>query len=307
MDRATPRGGFTLVELLVVIAIIAILIALLLPAIQSTREAARRSQCSNHIRQIGLACINFENTNGRYPPGAYWYGASPKNRGSILIYLLPYLEQKSLFDAFDFENTIDAQTYPNTSIYIDSNSVPVYQCPSDIQPVSTNGRVSANYAACSGPTAHIDNTNCSCQNNWNNYALVGYEKSPNFAGVFHRRGAATTVKQILDGLSNTIFFGEVRPACSRHHAQGWGSSNNGQGLTSTLIPINFNSCDDANSDGCKRPCNWNTELGFKSLHLRGANFVFGDNSVHFLSDEIDHWTYQYLGAKADRKNVTLPD
>lgn len=96
--------------------------------------------------------------------------------------------------------------------------------------------------------------------------------------------------------------------CSAHNSGGWGSSNNGQGLTSTIVPINFDSCsrDPAEPDGCRRYCNWSTELGFKSRHPGGANFLLGDASVRFVAQTIDHWTYQYLGAKADDIAVTLP-
>lgn len=305
------RIGFTLVELLVVIAIIAILIALLLPAIQQTREAARRSQCTSNIRQICLACLGYEDNYKRYPPGAYWYGDSDRNRGSILIYLLPFLEQKALYDMVDFNKRIDSQRISGTGPMIDSQAVPVYICPSDNNPVTAEGRSPVNYAACAGPTAHIDNPNCSCGewSAWNNFALAPYSVANNYAGVFYRRGVATTARQITDGLSYTIFFGEVRPSCSSHVARSWGGSNNGQGLISTLIPINRDTCisDSTSGDGCRRWCNWSTELGFKSRHPGGANFVFGDCGVRFLTEEIDHWTYQYLGGKADKKAVEIPD
>ncbi|HOM18813.1 MAG TPA: DUF1559 domain-containing protein, partial [Thermoguttaceae bacterium] len=121
-------------------------------------------------------------------------------------------------------------------------------------------------------------------------------------------GTAMRESDIVDGLSNTIFFGEVRPQCSVHNSQGWGSSNNGQGLTATVVPINYNSCsrDAVGSDNCDKYCNWNTELGFKSRHPGGAQFLFGDGSVHFLPETIDHWTYQYLGAKADGNPAQIP-
>jgi len=307
---ALRRRGFTLVELLVVIAIIGILIALLLPAIQAAREAARRSQCTNHLRQIGLAVIGFEDTNKRYPPGAYWYGNDPRNRGSILIYILPYLELTDLYNAFDYTKQIDSQTYKGSSILIDTTRIPVYICPSDTKVVTSDNRSAVNYAASSGPTKHIDNSNCSCSewSNWNQYGLAPYSQAKNFAGVFHRRGDPTKQREITDGLSNTIFFGEVRPGCGQHVARSWGNSNNGQGLTSTLIPINYDTCSsDAATPGCKRWCNWSTELGFKSAHSGGANFLMGDDSVHFFTEDIDHWNFQYLGAKADGKTALLPN
>ena len=100
------RRGITLIELLLVVAIIGILIALLLPAVQAAREAARRASCANHLKQIGLAINNYESAHKVFPPGARWDRHSPegkrKRRGSILVFLLPYVEQETLYDAFDF-------------------------------------------------------------------------------------------------------------------------------------------------------------------------------------------------------------
>jgi prepilin-type processing-associated H-X9-DG protein len=170
-----------------------------------------------------------------------------------------------------------------------------------------------NYAASSGPTAHADNAACSCPSAaaWNAYALAVYDAGDTFAGPFFRHGTCTKASDVRDGLSNTIFFGEVRPLCSAHHRCGWATSNDGQGLTSTLVPINYDSCNpnpgmDADGQSCHSYCNWNMELGFRSLHPGGAQFVMGDGSVHFLSESIDHWTYQYLGAKADGHVVSVP-
>ena len=100
-------------------------------------------------------------------------------------------------------------------------------------------------------------------------------------------------------LSKTIFFGEVRPQCSQHVRGGWVASNNGNGYCTTLIPINFDTCNDRAPDPCHRSCNSNTEVGFKSNHPGGANFLIGDGSVQFLEEAIDHQMYQYLGAMND--------
>jgi len=126
------------------------------------------------------------------------------------------------------------------------------------------------------------------------------------AGPFDRLlPSFTAVKHCTDGLSNTIFFGEVLPACSVHHSAGWIDTNNGQGFTNTLVPINFDTCQtDLSASPCNHSCNWTTEMGFRSRHPGGAQFLFGDGSVHFLTESIDHQTYQHLGAKSDGEAVS---
>ena len=101
-------------------------------------------------------------------------------------------------------------------------------------------------------------------------------------------------------------FGEVRRECSIHIRQGWMRSNNGNGLVATQVPINYDSCDDNAPSGCNKPCNWSTELAFKSQHSGGAQFVLGDGAVRFFGDTIDHATYQMLGAKSDGRTFSMP-
>jgi len=304
------NSGFTLVELLVVIAIIGILIGLLLPAVQSVRAAARRAQCSNNLKQIGIGMLAYHNVYQKFPPGSFWGGAYANWRGSILIRLLPHIEQKALYDEFDFNVQVDNQTMGNSSKPIGGNIVSTYVCPSDTNSELLNGRAIHNYAASKGPTRHIDSPYCPCPEwqSWNNYGLAPYGNRNDYAGPFCRMGVSTAIRDCRDGVSNTIYFGEVRRDCSAHIQQGWAQSNNGNGLVSTLIPINYDSCSSNTSDpGCQRTANWNTELGFKSQHAGGAQFLFGDGSVHFLTESIDHWTYQYLGGKADGEIANIPN
>jgi len=311
MTSASRHRAFTLVELLVVIAIIGILIALLLPAVQAAREAARRMQCSNNLKQIGLALHNYHDTNKCFPPGAFWYGLDYANyRGSILIRLLPFIEQQPLYDMFDFELTggvsVDNQKMPGTDVLLAAQIVPTYVCPSDNNQGLLNGRAIHNYAASMGPTRVGSNPDCTCSLDWNIFALAWRTNPEDIAGPFTRQRASTRIVDCTDGLSNTIYFGEVRRQCSVHIQQGWVRSNDGNGLTSTVVPINFDTCDNNAADNCNRPCNWNTELGFRSRHPGGAQFLLGDGSVHFLTETIDHWNYQYLGAKADGEVVRVP-
>jgi hypothetical protein len=107
-------------------------------------------------------------------------------------------------------------------------------------------------------------------------------------------------------IANTIFVGEVRPECSAHFQNGWLEANNGQGMASTLYPINIDTCDRNGAAGCRYFANWTNEFAFRSRHVGGAQFLLGDGAVRFISENIDHEAYNRLGAKADGLTVTVP-
>ncbi len=331
------RRGFTLVELLVVIAIIGILIALLLPAVQAAREAARRSQCTNNLKQIGLALHNYHDTYQTFPAGSYYGDATQvfDRRGSILIRLLPFAEQQPLYEEFDTRLPTDAQRFSSTNKLLGSVKLDVYTCPSAMNPTIGNPNANpptdvfpSNYMPSTGPTPFGDNPACSCPSavvyrdtfgsavcggghrTWNLHNRVTpagpfTRTYPHYNPVFHCRMA-----DVPDGLSNVIFFGEGRPECSTHLLRQW-SDSNGFGLHGTIAPINFDSCaadvsQSKTGDGCGARSNWNMEFGFKSRHPGGANFLIGDGSVHFLSETIDHCTYNMLGDRCDGMPAQLP-
>ena len=318
--------AFTLVELLVVIAIIGVLIALLLPAIQAAREAARRITCSNNLKQLGLAVANYESAKGSLPPGALWQKSSTPEtftsgvyirKGSIFVHILPFIEHQELYDMIDFNDPIDLMA-STSGQFIGNRIIPSLVCPSDDHPprivteahgtsVETMEVALHNYSASRGPCT-LCTDNCSLTATFNAYALADYPdcESTSFVGPFTRRCICTKLEDVTDGLSSTIFIGEIRPMCSWHARHGWATSNNGCGYTSTIIPINFDSCDTTSTDACHNVVhevtgkwNWSTGDGFKSLHPDGAQFVFGDGSVRMLMESIDHQIYQYLGAIAD--------
>lgn len=324
------RRGFTLVELLVVIAIIGVLVALLLPAVQAAREAARRTQCNNNLKQIGLAIHNYHDTNNRLPPGAVFHGGAEEpwggpinHRGSIHIRLLPYLEQQSLYDLFDLSRGTDNQAAPQPfqdgNTLLRSATVNVFLCPSDNSTQKLGDRPNqvqvSNYDFNMGPSAAISNSpSCDCPEFplWQSYSRSG-TSATNPAGPFTRNGWNFTARfaDCIDGLSNTIFFGEVRVDCSNHVRRGWSDSNRWGKFTQ--IPINYDSCyasvaeaAAAGKTPCAARCNWNTEVGFKSRHPGGANFLLGDGSVRFIGETIDHWTYQYVGDRDSKQAAQLP-
>jgi prepilin-type N-terminal cleavage/methylation domain-containing protein len=219
------RRAFTLIELLVVIAVIAILIALLLPAVQKVREAANRSQCQNNLKQLGVALHNYHSTAGHFPPPAVATGSgagvnccasgygTPNISG--LYYLLTYLEQDNLYRRFDYVN--GRQVHPWTGATAGNgqaafNDVPSYLCPSDANSrvqitgacfhngfnTPNESRGGTNYVFCSGALASF---------NWNSAMSAG-NLSPDTGGMFGpnaRRG----VRDAIDGTSNTIAMGEV--------------------------------------------------------------------------------------------------
>jgi prepilin-type N-terminal cleavage/methylation domain-containing protein len=305
MKKSSFRG-FTIVELLVVIAIIGLLVALLLPAVQAAREAGRRVQCTSNLKQIGIALAHYEGTFSQFPPGAIWDPTNNINRGSALVHILPFVEHNQLFQAFNF-NALDTddEVFPGTSTLIASTPVKVYRCPSDDGSAFYYGNIAVHtYAASRGPTDVFNNVGCSCPNPWQALSMAPLDDPTNFAGPFTRVGTTTRSADVLDGLSNTIFFGEVRPRCSQHAQNGWANTNDGNGYCTTLIPINYDTCNPNSPDPCHQPCNWTTEVGFKSAHPNGAQFLLGDGSARFINETIDHAiVYQSLGAKNDGRVV----
>jgi prepilin-type N-terminal cleavage/methylation domain-containing protein len=348
------RLAFTLVELLVVIAIIGILVALLLPAVQAAREAARRATCVNNLKQLGLAIQLYHDQKKELPPGARWYDYRSdcvtnctaanwgpqccyRNHGTIHMLLLPFIEEQALYDRFNFKdpNGTDEQLLPN-GMPIGSTLVAAFVCPSEEPREATTVRSAgsstlnpdllrtyklSNYAASRGPTRHIDGgTQCTLTNTFNTQfgslpvngpAPPGDEiswKYPDtgpptnwvqFGGPFSRASYPIKIKRITDGLSKTIYLGEVRIGCSIHAAEGWAWSHSGNGLISTLVPVNFDSCKESRTSGDCASTDWTGSLGFKSPHPGGAHVVMGDASVHFLPDAIDMLMYNRLGGKAD--------
>ncbi|MCH9654898.1 MAG: DUF1559 domain-containing protein [Planctomycetes bacterium] len=315
------RRAFTLIELLVVIAIIAILIALLLPAVQQAREAARRAQCKNHLKQLGLALHNYHETHSRLPLMASdsLYGYSPSAQ------LLPYLDQANLHNVIDFDQPLLfgvawAPTLNPAIEAVAKQALPVFMCPSDAGNVyytDSNGAIWAgsNYMVNGGSGLNIQY--CSAVND----------------GLFWR-GSSTRFRDITDGTTNTIFmaetlFGDRGPdtttllnpnrqmkrvsgggPCSvdsddlaaqpatRYEgirAGAWIRNTGYHSLVHGYLPPNSNSPDLAHHG--------EVVSGARSLHVGGANILLCDGSVRFLGENIDQSTLRNLFSRADGKTL----
>jgi prepilin-type N-terminal cleavage/methylation domain-containing protein len=319
MTTKHDRGGFTLVELLVVIAIIGILIALLLPAVQSAREAARRASCANNLKQIGLAFANYEVALGSYPPGRMgcdgWNSdvcagnmgyQRPGTSGFVMI--LPYLEQQTLYDMLQpFANgavypvggpagSNDGTTKGWRTESVDKavkSRPPVFVCPSSLTKPMKGSCATGCYALCQGsrgPTFGISQTKVKHYNN----------------GMFNYR-TALKPKHVKDGLSNTMFVGEVIDGHTAESANCWSlAGRHTHSMRSTDNPLNTKPGEGIyveNPPGSGDPIYGVKVNGaFASEHPLGGHFAFGDGAVHFVNDNIDLDTYQALSTRdgADR-------
>ncbi len=337
-----PRFGFTLIELLVVIAIIAVLIALLLPAVQMAREAARRAQCVNNLKQIGLALANYHDAYGVLPPGGLsgnvacwgypdisWLGWSPNSM------LLPYLDEDQVYNAFNFSrNSFPFCGNPNATA--SRARIEVFLCPSDLTP----GHGWWEWTPVPG-----NNYNASVGDVW--MASVWYPGTREQRGPFFYR-SAVRYRDITDGTANTIAYGErvigsndtqrydpgdlyrdagsmiwcfIPSLCPNEYQQlkqqcqsrtgehfahaGWlwhAGSFYTYGLINTVFTPNSTIPDCAFGWGCGL-FDCHGAYSVRSRHPGGANVLMLDGSVHFISGDVEETVWWALGSKAGGEQV----
>lgn len=318
--------GFTLVELLVVIAIIGILVALLLPAVQSAREAARRSTCLNNMRQIGLACLNYESAFGHFPPATERLNpnADPATRRdySWVAFILPQMERQPLRDSID--DTVDWY-HPNNEV---PSTTPLneFRCPSrsGLEPVSLLGPgntagegfgdlsesdLNNHYLAVLGANTELDSTiPYFCSDTSSSFSLetevtgssrrqeerciTGGHGTIANSGVMYRF-SDTRMSEVSDGTSNTFLTGEAafgEPELQRTRA--WIVGGNGvwmYGAKNLKYAINSGA----------RPGPARNDMGFGSEHPGGCHFALTDGSASFFSENIERFALYNLATRND--------
>jgi prepilin-type N-terminal cleavage/methylation domain-containing protein/prepilin-type processing-associated H-X9-DG protein len=317
--RRSRAAGFTLIELLVVIAIIAVLIALLLPAVQAAREAARRSQCVNNLKQLGLALQNYHDTQGGFPIGRTGLGFSypgansigDANRRTWALSVLTTLEQTTLFNAVNF--AISFYQPQNTTAIL--TSVPSFHCPSDPQTnsIETGGSSTArsmgNYLANWGNTHYGQNQNPNRDfSTWPNPFTNGpYKDTVNFGGAPFQSNISINLAQVLDGTSNTLLLGEVIAGADN----GSNYDVRGDVWNDDVVCTMFMAYTAPNSQtpdyiytycqypyALNPPCLKNTTVysfvAARSFHPGGVNAVKCDGSVAFFKSSIALPTWRAL-------------
>jgi len=306
------RVGFTLIELLVVIAIIAILIGLLLPAVQKVREAAARAKCSNNLKQMGLALHNHHDVRGTFPPGGMQTGDNGTPcYTNWAIEILPYIEQQALYNLYN-QTLLNNDTANYNALAM--KRVSTYECPSDTLvglaeapasgPDTTRTWMHGSYRAVSGVIVTDISWGC-----WDTFEPAKWPAAKRFAastkGILHGTavsyngvpaptggtspgvgvmGGPEKIAGITDGTSNTMMVGECTFIDTTRRATFWAytyASYNQSSVSDSSVTLtnSYVKCANANADGygdqmCKR--------SFGSNHTAGFNVVMGDGSVRFL-------------------------
>jgi prepilin-type N-terminal cleavage/methylation domain-containing protein len=328
--RHTPviRRAFTLVELLVVIAIIGTLVGLLLPAVQSAREAARRTQCANNLRQIGLALHNFHDAR-RCFPSAFTSGSAPGNVGwrtlttttpsffepgwSFFAFILPFTEESTLFSQLDLSLPIlDSR---NDIARSDAALVKLYVCPSDTSPRLIDV---LDYGESSGADTLSGAGTVITRAPVSSYAGVlgtnDHEHNGAFNGTFFRN-SRVRIGQITDGTSKTVCIGERMSRMAEAtwlgsitrseviHADGWWQQLGYAHRSRNYRPANVHTA--CHIAGSKPNQPTNSPSGFFSPHPGVCNFLNADASVRPLADDADLGTFRALATRAGGEAVSL--
>lgn len=316
---ASPRrrSGFTLIELLVVIAIIAILIALLLPAVQQAREAARRTQCKNHLKQIGLALHNYHDTFNQLPPGAVNVtsnvladrenGRHAGWSGTWVIAIFPYLDQAPLYNLYNFSLPARNGNATTGNNQVTRQNLSALSCPShpqirDLLNQDFDGFAKGNYAANVGAGRMLNDSEAG---------------NPQFRGPFSVvRQFGANFRDMTDGTSNVILTSEIVKVANGGDDRGaWGWSTgptfSGRGFNSAVLTPNSKTVVDSSpyssNDTTNSFFNWrsnpdnnnNSGVAARSFHTGGVHATFGDGTVRFLGENIDQTTYLRLLSMSD--------
>ncbi|MGN6133351.1 MAG: DUF1559 family PulG-like putative transporter [Aureliella sp.] len=337
--RHRRAQAFTLVELLVVIAIIGILVGLLLPAVQAAREAARRMQCSNNVKQLALASHNYHDATKSFPvcffDNAGTSLTSPRDgrQTSWMIGILPYIEQTALYNQIDprFGLTNDPRsigpTNPPTvpsNAWVATQKVPAFKCPSDHSPDVLNARsdTTGNSNAIAFALTSYKGV-CGANWGWGAYQSnttpwtntrfgVSTNGLDRGNGIFFRGWGfpyKTNMRDIIDGTSNTLMIGE---AVGLYSQWNWWWLNNATTAT-TSIPMNASPVCSAAAGLTKEAgliaCrgDWNNNYSFYSKHTGGGNFALADGSVRFVSDSIDRDIYRGMATIGGSEVVQIPE
>lgn len=287
----SSRPAFTLIELLVVIAIIAILVALLLPAVQQAREAARRTQCSNNLKQIGLAIHNYHDTNSRFPLSSI---EPTLSRSGAFASLLPYIDQANLYQKYDFSlgNSDPANL---TAV---SQRIATYLCPSapfrrpvPISGCDANDRAPGTYAVATGSG-----------DPWGTIA----SGAPNNGAIVNSGSGSTSMRDISDGTTSTLLGGEsawnfadytfTSGPCNGQIRWGFSYWSSPYPLATAFTTRGAFNPKSRNGDS-------NRLANFRSEHLGLVNMLFCDGSVRYLSENIDHTLLDNLATRAGGEPV----
>jgi prepilin-type N-terminal cleavage/methylation domain-containing protein/prepilin-type processing-associated H-X9-DG protein len=305
------RSGFTLIELLVVIAIIAILIGLLLPAVQKVREAAARMQCQNHMKQVGLALHNYHDTMGHFPAGqplgysaSNWYtvNAAPRdfNRSNWAGQILPYIEQAALYQ--QLETFLQAPTTHTLNGPFARTVINTLVCPSDPNgPKMSSQGFHISYLVCHGSSFATPSTD---------------PRGLALNGIFFGE-SRVRMSGIPDGTSNTLMLSEILQGSDAnaggHDVRGrmWNTIHAGTTL-STIYPPNSTVGDNVQGY-CgalpQVPCGAQSQLNAfviaRSRHTGGVNASMADGSVRFVSNSVNAAAWQWTGGRDDGQVVTL--
>ena len=310
--RQSQRRGFTLIELLVVIAIIAVLIALLLPAVQQAREAARRSQCKNNLKQLGLALHNYHDSLGMFPIGALTSGGL-RHGGApewpyLLHYLYPYIDQTNAYNQLIFTKSAPWISATGWVAGMNDQPMAVLQCPSDGQGGTTKVVVG---------TVRFSTSNYLGLFSGFNDLESEQHLAPNKAAFGINKG--TRIRDITDGTSNTMLIaeyltgvtGDFRGAfcTSRAGSQFLVVTNTPNSSTPDNILDNSAFCPSGNANGANNPTNnlpctpgGNQDANFaspRSRHVGGVHILLGDGAVRFVSSNINLTTWRNLAWVAD--------